>query len=380
MLTLYSFIWSVLISSAFMLILHFLYKNDKIVLKFDPVVTMVVLFFPLVRLLIPLEFPRFQYLLEDKIVYAAIFNNYVASGRPKYPSFILCALWGCGCIVLILHFIRQVAVFHYLLKNYSSAVSESVYEQLEKIKNPGEKIKIKYLSGITSPMLAGISRPTIYLPKDYLMEDDLQYILLHEYTHWKEKDLWIKITAVILKIIFWWNPVVWLISRDLERFIEIRCDKNATAGLSEIEKLCYTETILKIARKNSGVCHEEYALGMSQNLGAVSLRQRLGYLLNSASVHAKRVLHTLLIFMISFCVYFLSYYFLLQPSWNTPQEELWEDDIVFVADSSNSYLVKQRDGSYLFYVGEGQPLYVSEEEVEAGYYSDYPIKKSEADK
>ena len=79
-------------------------------------------------------------------------------------------------------------------------------------------------------------------------------------------------------------------------------------------------------------------------------------------------------------MYILSYYFLLQPSWDTPQEELWEDDIVFVADSSNSYLVKQRDGSYLFYVGEGQPLYVSEEEVEAGYYSDYPIKKSEADK
>ena len=50
MLTLYSFIWSVLISSAFMLIFHFLCKNDKIVLKFDSVVTMAVLFLPLVRL------------------------------------------------------------------------------------------------------------------------------------------------------------------------------------------------------------------------------------------------------------------------------------------------------------------------------------------
>ena len=59
MLTLYSFIWSVLISSAFMLIFHFLCKNDNIVLKFDSVVTMAVLFLPLVRLLIPLEFVHF---------------------------------------------------------------------------------------------------------------------------------------------------------------------------------------------------------------------------------------------------------------------------------------------------------------------------------
>ena len=47
MLTFYSFLLERFYQQYFMLILHFLYKNNKIIVKFDPAILMVLPFFPL---------------------------------------------------------------------------------------------------------------------------------------------------------------------------------------------------------------------------------------------------------------------------------------------------------------------------------------------
>ena len=377
MLTLYSFIWSVLISSAFMLILHFLYKNDKIVLKFDPIIIIMILFCPIIRILFPLEFPGFQHKIGDSIIYAAILNNYALAGSPVFPIIILGTIWGMGSLLSGVYFLMEIRRFQHIRKKYSENLSKLFYEEWEKVKKDNTTVELKYLNGITSPMLAGLKKPTIYLPKDSIQADKIYYILLHEYTHWKEKDLWVKAGVIIFKVVFWWNPIIWLISRDLERFIEIRCDKNATANLNEMEKLCYAETMLEIARKNVEHPQSTYALGMSQNLGSVSLKQRFMCLLDSAAVYTKTSVHTGIVFTGIFALMVLSYYFLIQPSWDTPSDELWEEGTDFVADSSNSYLVKQPDGSYLFYMEDAidTPFLIPKEDVEAGYYNDYPVKE-----
>ena len=377
MLTFYSFLWSVFISNIFMLILHFLYKNNKIIVKFDPAILMVLLFFPLFRILVPIEFPKFQHMIGDPYVYAAILNDYAEAGMPLYPRIIFRVIWGIGSIILGMYFLKQMLSFRCIQKRYSKDVSYHVLQKFQTIKNTDKTICLKYLPGIASPILTGLRKPVIYLPSDLSQENNLYYILLHEYTHWKEKDLWLKLAVVILKILFWWNPIVWIIARDVERFIEIRCDKNATAHLDETEKLCYAETMLNIAKRNLGHSKISSALGMSQNLGTLSLKQRFLYLLNSTTTYAKYSLRTLTSLLLAFLVIVLSYYFLVQPSWDTPVEELWDEGTDFGADSSNSYLVEQLDGSYLFYMGDDPPTSAPSEEVKEGLYSDYPIIKAD---
>ena len=135
--------------------------------------------------------------------------------------------------------------------------------------------------------------------------------------------------------------------------------------------------MLNIAKRNLGHSKISSALGMSQNLGTLSLKQRFLYLLNSTTTYAKYSLRTLTSLLLAFLVIVLSYYFLVQPSWDTPVEELWDEGTDFVADSSNSYLVEQLDGSYLFYMGNDPPTSAPAEEVKEGLYSDYPIIKAD---
>lgn len=47
-----------------------------------------------------------------------------------------------------------------------------------------------------------------------------------------------------------------------------------------------------------------------------------------------------------------------------------QEDKVF--DSSNTYLEKKKDGTYIFHYGKYNQL-VSEEEVKEGLYKEYPI-------
>ena len=74
-------------------------------------------------------------------------------------------------------------------------------------------------------------------------------------------------------------------------------------------------------------------------------------------------------------MFVFSYAFILQPYYGTNIDENEYDlrDDGILADSSNAYLVKQADGSYLFYFQDLPPVPVTREEVEQGMFVDYPI-------
>ena len=52
-------------------------------------------------------------------------------------------------------------------------------------------------------------------------------------------------------MVFWWNPAVWLMKRDVEQLIELRCDAAATKGMSHAEKIGYLEAIVDVVRGQS---------------------------------------------------------------------------------------------------------------------------------
>ena len=69
--------------------------------------------------------------------------------------------------------------------------------------------------------------------------------------------------------------------------------------------------------------------------------------------------------------------FIWQPSGGgyVPPEAYREDGKNWIiSDASNSYLVKQEDGSYIF-IFNGREFDVSKEDVDNGLYSGYPIKE-----
>ena len=104
----------------------------------------------------------------------------------------------------------------------------------------------------SSPFMTGLFRPLLILPECALAPERLRYVLAHEMTHEKRRDIWLKWFAALVKCLHWFNPAVYVICRQIDVECEISCDTAVTAELNEAEKRGYAETILALLeRENS---------------------------------------------------------------------------------------------------------------------------------
>lgn len=62
---------------------------------------------------------------------------------------------------------------------------------------------------ISSPLLLGFFRPCIVLPRADIPEKDFQYIVLHELTHYRRRDLFYKWLVQVTVCLHWFNPLVY---------------------------------------------------------------------------------------------------------------------------------------------------------------------------
>ncbi len=78
---------------------------------------------------------------------------------------------------------------------------------------------------ISSPLLIGFFRPCIVLPGTDISEKDFQYILLHELIHYKRLDIFYKWLVQATLCLHWFNPLVYLMNREINRACEFSCDE-----------------------------------------------------------------------------------------------------------------------------------------------------------
>lgn len=104
---------------------------------------------------------------------------------------------------------------------------------------------------VSSPMLTGIRRPQIVLPVRDYEEEPLIFILEHEFTHYRRKDLWIKLLLAFARTLHWFNPLVLWMERQAARDMELLCDGDVVRHFSREEKRQYGETLLSCAASGS---------------------------------------------------------------------------------------------------------------------------------
>lgn len=123
-----------------------------------------------------------------------------------------------------------------LLENSQLLDSESLPEFVRKY-----PVRI---ASIHSPMVFGIVRPTIFLPRVIKEKDALYYALLHEYTHIKNRDLLLKFIAEMAVVIHWFNPLVRMIRQRISIASEDACDEKLSLGMNEDQRKSYAWAIL----------------------------------------------------------------------------------------------------------------------------------------
>ena len=100
---------------------------------------------------------------------------------------------------------------------------------------------------VYSPCLFGIIKPTIYLPDGWRINEKYRnYILLHEWIHYRHNDmLWSLIRSICL-IIYWFHPLVWISCILSKRDCETACDEGVMAELGDVKKADYCQMLVDI--------------------------------------------------------------------------------------------------------------------------------------
>ena len=97
---------------------------------------------------------------------------------------------------------------------------------------------------ISSPLLLGFFRPCIVLPRADIPEKDFQYIVLHELTHYRRRDLFYKWLVQVTVCLHWFNPLVYLMSREIAGACEFSCDEAVLAKMGSGSAQEYGKTLL----------------------------------------------------------------------------------------------------------------------------------------
>lgn len=123
------------------------------------------------------------------------------------------------------------------LTAFERARAEAAYE--------GE-VRLLASDAVPSPLSWGFARPVILIDPDTLAEpDEAAAILAHEMAHVARRDWLALMLTRIAAALFWFNPIVWLLEREIVQQAEEAADCEAAA---HVEPALYAQTLLSWAQ------------------------------------------------------------------------------------------------------------------------------------
>ena len=112
---------------------------------------------------------------------------------------------------------------------------------------PGKKPSLWRSRAVRTPLMYGVFSAKIVLPEREFDEEQLGNILRHELLHCRRRDPLYKWLAVLVLSAHWFNPLSWVVRRELGRACELSCDEMLLRGMSRREKQSYGDTLLNTA-------------------------------------------------------------------------------------------------------------------------------------
>ncbi len=165
----------------------------------------------------------------------------------------LMSAWLLGAAVLALLLTIRLTR---LRKSHSNAAKPPQWfdEQLDRAAKTlrlRHKPKVILSQDLATPAVFGAISPVLLIPADNinkLSRKEIQHVLLHELAHIKRGDLIVHGLYMMLQVIYWFNPLLWLVRRQLQHLRELCCDATVAAILQE-QTSSYRETIIETARR-----------------------------------------------------------------------------------------------------------------------------------
>lgn len=323
------------------------------------------------RLLLPYDF-GLQIVIQCPGVFSRIYamlvlHTYNISRWKLSISDVLILIWLLVALLLLCRsVILYVCDMKKIKKNFHAIEQyDGVLGDIQKVVGRCKRqCAIYQTSKISVPMSVGIFRAYILLPVRCYEEKEISYILHHEYVHVYYGDTIWKWVSQIVCCLFWWNPFVYLLQRELCEIIEKRCDHKVVQNMNNKEKVSYLRVILKMLNDNKEA-DKNTLVGLAFNGEGPEkrkekvLKTRFQLVACDASKREVKNIVKVLCSLATIIVFFISYSMVWFPVYEPPTEE-FED--CYVPDQETDYIEKREDGFY--YVTALGTDRVSEETVE----------------
>lgn len=210
----------------------------------------------LLRFLLPFEFP-FTVSVPVKWGLSYLYDFFVmleinVFGHSINIFTIFMIVWYIGILICGTRLFLQFATIRKRYQLQEAAPDSDAYDILHKITSSHKKSKAVFKIYITpknvTPFIYGIFHPVIVLPDSVQSKAELFYILSHETAHYYNHHTLYKFLCSLLDVIYFWNPLVKIFVKEINRIIEISVDSKVIAPLESLERLDYSKSLTSMAR------------------------------------------------------------------------------------------------------------------------------------
>jgi len=204
-------------------------------------------------------------------------------------QFVLMILWVAGMVsMLFLTYSRhKVLTWGYRDSKPAGPELRRLLESCQKQLSFNRKIGIEVVEEKISPSVVGFFRPVIYLPEvllDRLDSEQLRLILLHELYHLRRGDPWINLLQIVLQIVYFYNPLLWVANANIRRLREESTDE-AVLSHRDVPIRAYSKMLLDSAEavtplpvhvQTMALCVAEGSSRMGYRIQQILRKQRPG--------------------------------------------------------------------------------------------------------
>ena len=198
----------------------------------------------------------------------------------------LVLLWLGGALLLLVRRVTGYQSFLRCLRAGCRTVDDPAL--LDLLARTGERLGVRrpvelYENPLAaSPMLLGLFRPCVVLPSAAVSEEAFCHTVLHELTHYRRRDLLYKWLVQVTVCLHWFNPLVWLMAREIDRACELACDEAVLRRLEPEERRAYGDTLLRALDAGGGYRAARGSVSLGEN--AEFLKERLTAIMNFKSL------------------------------------------------------------------------------------------------
>ncbi|MBQ8119508.1 MAG: M56 family metallopeptidase [Ruminococcus sp.] len=195
-------------------------------------------------------------------------------------------VWVVGSVISLVHFAVRYKAFCKSIRRLSRSVGRDTQILADDIATSmgiWSEFRVVVVKGLVSPMMTGLFKPTVLLPEREFSKAELRLVIRHELTHFKHKDLWFKLLVVLCRAVYWFDPIMLLIDRCIDRECEYFCDSSVMKGENAEVRKRYCASILDTVSaqsRQSGNSSLRPVMATNFCVSKKGLKHRLGLILS----------------------------------------------------------------------------------------------------